>query len=409
MSYKVTLVENIYKKNLFEHHIKKLFSSNSKVDIAVAFLKSSGLDLIEKELKAALRRGVKINLIVGLDFGFSEYEALKKLLELFEKYKNANLYFAQGSGGVFHPKLYLFSNKIAATIIAGSPNFTKGGFSENIECSLRVDCLANSKIFKDSLKLFENLLKSKEVFDASSLILEKYKPFQKSQTSIRNRKILQKPNQSDYDELLELNTNKLKDRFNTYINKKENKQNFSKRRRDYREAKKILDKISGIRKISTSEFYPLFASLVGGSGYEQIWHSGGINRGIHHIKTHPKRFQKLIRYIKKNHHKQVDVVFEEAMHLIAKIPLLGINIVTEILVTYDPLKYAIVNNSPVKALRYFGCYTKGKNSFDGYYYLVFCRWMYEIQKILGANSLLEVDGFFNYIYWKIKERERNKS
>ena len=35
----------------------------------------------------------------------------------------------------------------------------------------------------------------------------------------------------------------------------------------------------------------------------------------------------------------------------------------------------------------------------------FCRWMYDIQKLINAKSLLEVDGFFNYIYWKIKKKK----
>ena len=401
MSYKIELLFNRNEKDSLQTQIKKIFSKNSQIDIAVAFLKSSGLDLVEKELKAALKRRARVNLIVGLDFGFSEYAALNNLLHLFDKYKNAKLYFAQGSKGVFHSKMYLFNNKKYATIIVGSPNFTKGGFLENIECSLKVEGSVNSRLYKDSIKLYENLLKSKEVFEASSLTLEKYKPFQKSQSDIRNKKLQQKPNQSDDDELLELNTNKLVKRYNAFINKSQNRLDFANRKRHYREAKRILDKISSIKNITTSKFHPLFATLVGGAGYNQKWHSGGINRGIHHIKTHPKKFQKIVRYIRKNHNKPVDIVFDEAMRLSNQIPRLGINVVTEMLATYNPQKFAIVNNSPVVALRHFGCYVKDKSSFDGIYYSVFCRWMYEIQKLINAKSLLEVDGFFNYIYWRI--------
>ena len=83
--------------------------------MAVAFLKLSGFKLIEKDIKIALKKGSKINIIVGLDFGFSEPSALHSLLDLFENNKNAHLYFAQGkSGGVFHPKFYLFKNRKTA-------------------------------------------------------------------------------------------------------------------------------------------------------------------------------------------------------------------------------------------------------------------------------------------------------
>ena len=406
MKTNITYISNTSRNDYLISHIKKLFLNSTEINIAVAFLKSSGLDLVEKELKTALKKGAKINLIVGLDFGFSEYEALKKLLDLFEKYKNAKLYFAQGGSGVFHPKFYLFSNIRAATIITGSPNFTKGGFSDNVECSIRIDSQPNSKLYKESLILFNNLIRSKEVFEASYLLLEKYKPFQKSQAIVRKKKTLQKPNQSDDDELLELNTNRLVKRYNTFINRKQNRQDFANRRKHYYAAKKILDKISSIKDITTSKFHPLFAALVGGAGYQQKWHSGGINRGIHHIKTHSKRFQIIVRYIRNNHNKPVDIVFEEAMRLSDSIPRLGINEVTEMLATYNPQKFAIVNNSPVIALRYFGCYVKDKNSFDGVYYSIFCRWLYEIQKLIKAKSLLEVDGFFNYIYWILKEKNK---
>jgi HKD family nuclease len=404
MNPNIITIGNITNDDSMLKHIKELFLESSEIKIAVAFLKTSGLELVEKELKIALKKGITFHLIVGLDFGFSDYEALYKLLHLFEQYKNANLFFAQGSKGVFHPKLYLFNNKKSATIITGSSNFTKGGFSDNIEYSLRVDCSLSSKLYKDSLKTFENLIKSTEVFEASFLTLEKYKPFQRYQSDIRNKKLQQKPNQSDDDELLELNTNKLKEKFSRFLKRKRSNQDFVKRRKDYIEAKKILDKIANIKSFNTNNLYPHYAALVGGAGYKQKWHSGGLNRGISKVKKHPQKFQNLVKYIKKNHHKPVDEVFENTMKIADQIPKLGINVVTEMLATYNPQKFAIVNNSPVVALRYFGVYTKNKSSFDGLYYSVFCRWMCEIQKLIGAKSLLEVDGFFNYIYWILKER-----
>ena len=235
------------------------------------------------------------------------------------------------------------------------------------------DCTTNSKFLIDSQKYFNNLLHSSEVFPASYLLLEKYKPFQKSQATIRNKKVLQKPKQSEDDELKELNTNKMISRYKTFIDKKVNKQNFVKRRKNYIEAKKILNKIAGIKSISITSFYPLYASLVGGSGYEQMWHSGGINRGINKVKKHPQKFQKLVKYIKQNHNKPVEEVFENAMKNANQIPKLGINIITEILATYNPQKFAIVNNSPIGALRYFGVYVKNKPAFGGLYYGTFLQ------------------------------------
>lgn len=408
MSNRLSLINNVEYKQSFENHLISLFKNSSQINIAVAFLKSSGLDLVEKVLKTALKRGTRINLIVGLDFGFSEYAALHKLLQTFEKYDSSKLYFAQGTRGVFHPKFYLLSNRKTATIIVGSSNFTKGGFSENMECSLRVECALNSKLYKDSLKYFNDLLNShNEVFEASFLTLEKYKPFQKSQTDIRNKKLQQKPNQTDDDELLELNTKKLIKQYESYFSKGQNKSDLLKRRRNYPIAKHLLDKISRIKDINTTNFYPLYAELVGGAGYEQIWHSGGLNRGISKVKKHPKKFQELVRYIKKNSHRPVDEVFESAMIISDRIPKLGINAVTEILATYNSQKFAIVNNSPIDSLNYFGVYVKSKKSFNGIYYSIFCRWMYEIQKMVNAKSLLEIDGFFNYIYWRRKERQNN--
>lgn len=397
----ISFINNDHKHNLFTE-LNPLIKKSKTISIAVAFLKSSGLELIRKELIKTTKRGAKINIIAGLDFGMSDAEALKELLDMKEEHNNMKLQFAIGEKGVFHPKMYMFVKGRNATIIIGSANLTKSGLVANTELLVRIDCKTNMKIYKDAANQFASILKQKDVFDASYLSLERYKPFNSAQKEVRNKKIFQKPKSKSNGILDNLNMNELLSAYNEY--KKEYKNRIPEKVNNYEKAKHKLNRIASLKNITSSKVTPFYASLVGGAGYGHLWDSRGINRSINRVIKYPVKLQNLVRYIKSNNHKTADVVFATAMQLGRKIPGVGINIVTEMLASYDPQKYCVVNNSPIEALKLFGCKIRSKNSFDGEYYYHFCKLMYEIQKCLNVKSLLTVDGFFNYIFYLSKNK-----
>lgn len=106
--------------------------------IAVAFLKRSGIKVIEDSLLASLDKGGCFELIVGLDFKTTDPLAMKYFIDLHKRYKNVR-FFCYGDKGdnkndiVFHPKIYLFRNTKETVSIVGSTNLTAGGLLSNFE------------------------------------------------------------------------------------------------------------------------------------------------------------------------------------------------------------------------------------------------------------------------------------
>lgn len=125
---------NVLKSELFE---------SKKVNIAVAFLRKTGIDLLIDAIHYALtKNNAQIEIIVGLDFKTTDQNALFTLSELKSKHKGFEFYcFGDKKDNfndlVFHPKIYLLSNENTLnpkyTSVVGSSNLTAGGLSGNFE------------------------------------------------------------------------------------------------------------------------------------------------------------------------------------------------------------------------------------------------------------------------------------
>lgn len=109
-----------------------------QVRIAVAFMKYSGLKVIENSLQHCLDKNGNVEIIAGLDFKTTDPQAIKFLINL--KKTNSSLsFFCFGdkhdnkTNIVFHPKIYLFNKKKETTSIVGSANLTGGGLLSNFE------------------------------------------------------------------------------------------------------------------------------------------------------------------------------------------------------------------------------------------------------------------------------------
>ncbi|ODS35619.1 hypothetical protein BEH94_03435 [Candidatus Altiarchaeales archaeon WOR_SM1_SCG] len=123
--------------------IKSELLESNKVNVAVAFLRKTGVNQILNALDYALTKNdAKIEIIVGLDFKTTDYNALISLEKIKSKYPGF-MYYCFGDKRdnfnelIFHPKIYLFSNAIPNNIkytsIVGSSNLTGGGLSSNFE------------------------------------------------------------------------------------------------------------------------------------------------------------------------------------------------------------------------------------------------------------------------------------
>src|SRR4030043_2329268 len=114
---------------------QELQNANS-VKIAVAFLKYSGVKVIEKSLNNCLKNNGLVEIIAGPDFKTTDPQSMHYLIQLQKQAPNLKFYCYGDKGEnktdvVFHPKIYLFTKGLETTGIVGSTNLTRGGLLTN--------------------------------------------------------------------------------------------------------------------------------------------------------------------------------------------------------------------------------------------------------------------------------------
>lgn len=124
--------------------------------IATAFLKYSGIKVIEKSLDQCLKSNGSVEIIAGLDFKTTDPQSMHYLIQLQKSTPNLKFYCygdkdVNKNNIVFHPKIYLFQGKRETTGIVGSTNLTGGGLMTNFEANV---------IFKESKPLYFSQLEA---------------------------------------------------------------------------------------------------------------------------------------------------------------------------------------------------------------------------------------------------------
>jgi len=124
--------------------------------IAIAFLKYSGIRVIEKSLDQCLKNNGSVEIIAGLDFKTTDPQSMHYLIQLQKITSNLKFYCygdknVNKNNIVFHPKIYLFQGKKETTGIIGSTNLTGGGLMTNFEANV---------IFKETKPLYFSQLEA---------------------------------------------------------------------------------------------------------------------------------------------------------------------------------------------------------------------------------------------------------
>lgn len=100
--------------------------------LAVAWVKRSGLGRLQPDLSAFRARGGTTSVILGIDEGGATRQGLQLALEVFNE---AYVFYDQASR-TYHPKVYLASGSQKAYLAIGSGNLTAGGLFNNYEAAL---------------------------------------------------------------------------------------------------------------------------------------------------------------------------------------------------------------------------------------------------------------------------------
>lgn len=180
---------------------------------AVAFVKRSGVQHIETELRGFVEHGGYVRFIVGIDQHGTSLEGLSSLLAILSNKGELWINHDSDNYVTFHPKLYLFEKETSALLIVGSGNLTQGGLYTNDEASLvneldlsNQDDLLFLEEIKDTLDSWcDNNLASVRQLDKillNKLVEADYiRPEEKSRTEDEAERKIQDSNKNEEDKL----------------------------------------------------------------------------------------------------------------------------------------------------------------------------------------------------------------
>ncbi len=143
-----------------------LVGRSTRLDVAMAYVKISGLRTLLKSTDSLLKRKGLFRIVFGLSgrYAITDKESAQTLLDL-SKENNVTVKKWNHSG--FHPKLFIFYG-IPTFIVVGSANLTEAAQSTNAEANIMIED-PEPQVLKDAERFFSHyfdtapLLKRKDV------------------------------------------------------------------------------------------------------------------------------------------------------------------------------------------------------------------------------------------------------
>ncbi len=147
------------KNNSFLNYIKEELNSCESFLFSVSFIKRAGLELFEKELVAALERGVSGQIITSTYQNFTDVVSLEKFLmwqKMYPAFSCRVDTIPLGDRG-FHTKGYVFQHGATYHTLIGSTNITSFALLRNVEWNARIISNLPDKFIVDVLREFDTL------------------------------------------------------------------------------------------------------------------------------------------------------------------------------------------------------------------------------------------------------------
>ena len=126
--------------------LRRALMDATEIEIAVSFIRSTGLDLLFKDLDAALQsetRTVKLTVLSSDYMCITDPKALKRLMLLSERGADIRI-FETGVSDSFHLKAYIFvrsehNNMVSADAFVGSSNISAKALTDGLEWNYHID------------------------------------------------------------------------------------------------------------------------------------------------------------------------------------------------------------------------------------------------------------------------------
>ncbi|RTE64293.1 DUF3427 domain-containing protein [Amphritea opalescens] len=165
--------------------LRRALTHATEIEIAVSFIRSTGLNLIFGDLEAALqsKRHVRLTLLTSDYLCITDPAALKKLMLLAERGADVRV-FETGSADSFHLKAYIFVRSkqdelISADAFIGSSNISAKALTDGLEWNYHLDypndadSLAGQRL-EEVRQQFKQLLQRPQIRPLSFAWIEQY-------------------------------------------------------------------------------------------------------------------------------------------------------------------------------------------------------------------------------------------
>lgn len=386
------------------HRLTKYLGTCERFVCVTAFAKMSGFKAIEKSFQSTLSDGGEVIFIFGLDFFHTDPSLIKHIWELSKSNGKIKLYLSNLENKfVFHPKIFAFQNSSETKYMVGSANLTLSGLLKNTELSI----LDNFQGQMDKFWLITQIkewISNRIITPATSTIISKYNRLYKK------RKELERQTEKGFrKETKRKNSKKVKSKFESLkeylisIKADLSDDGFEaqklSRELDLMQSNAILQQIARIDIVTIKQniFLDHYNNLL------RFWHSGGLHRNKTAISKQPKKFVKALAPYGLLAECDPKKAFETLIEKFVKIEGAGTNVISEILHSANPSKFAVMNANSVHSVSkiFPKQFPKEPNKANvtGELYELFCDKVKIIMDELNLSTFSEADLLFNYVYW----------
>lgn len=166
------------------HHLKAQLTKATAIDIAVAFVMKSGIDLLQSAIEDALARGACVRLLTGDYLDATDPVALMQLLDLESGPGTIvrRVYQTRGTtpnrrdlATTFHPKAYIFQNQDGTgTAFIGSSNLSRSALQDGIEWNYRIVASRDGRGFSEIRAAFNDVFYDPATTELTPEWIERY-------------------------------------------------------------------------------------------------------------------------------------------------------------------------------------------------------------------------------------------
>lgn len=163
----------------FLPHLSAAFSTSTHADLAVAFVKATGLRLLLPELHGLLdaHTSNRVRVLTSDYLDITDPEALRLLLLLADRGAEVRV-FSTRDGGSFHLKAYVFSRidsevLVEGTAFVGSSNISKQALRDGLEWNYRI-CHPSDAGFLEVRRRFDELFQHPNSYPLTDLWIDEY-------------------------------------------------------------------------------------------------------------------------------------------------------------------------------------------------------------------------------------------